>query len=189
MRTRLTVKQEKFCVNYFTMGNATQAAIAAGYSPKTAKVIASETLTLPYVKARIEQLQAKTTTNAIADVTERRERLTKFIRANLSDFVGEHGDVKPLQAAGSEALSEYSFTIGKNGINKSIKLRDPIAAIDLLNKMDKIYTDNTVTNNVKVETMVFVLPDGTKLQANQLAPQPQRNLIDAEAEDDNGNAP
>ena len=53
----LTPKQEAFCQAYMANGmNATQAAIAAGYSKKTAQIIGSENLSKPLVDARIMQL-------------------------------------------------------------------------------------------------------------------------------------
>jgi phage terminase small subunit len=54
---QLTPKQERFCYEYCVDFNATQAAIRAGYSGKTAKVIACENLTKPYIKERIKQMQ------------------------------------------------------------------------------------------------------------------------------------
>lgn len=43
---KLTPKQQKFCNEYLSNGNnATQAAIAAGYSKKTARIIGSKLLT------------------------------------------------------------------------------------------------------------------------------------------------
>lgn len=53
----LTAKQERFCYEYCIDFNATQAAIRAGYSEKTAKVIACENLTKPYIKDRIKKMQ------------------------------------------------------------------------------------------------------------------------------------
>lgn len=53
----LTDKQERFCQEYLIDLNGTQAAIRAGYSEDTAKVIASENLTKPYIKERIKVLQ------------------------------------------------------------------------------------------------------------------------------------
>lgn len=41
----LTEKQRRFCDEYLIDLNATQAAIRAGYSPKTAATIAAENLT------------------------------------------------------------------------------------------------------------------------------------------------
>ena len=56
MEKKLTPKQGRFVKELIKtkFTNATQAAIKAGYSKKTAKVIASETLTKPYIKAKIE---------------------------------------------------------------------------------------------------------------------------------------
>ncbi len=55
----LTPKQEKFCNEYLVDLNATQAAIRAGYSKKTAKEGGYENLTKPHIKARVAQLQHK----------------------------------------------------------------------------------------------------------------------------------
>ena len=49
----ITAKQRRFCEEYLIDLNGTQAAIRAGYSPKTAKAIASENLTKPYIAAEI----------------------------------------------------------------------------------------------------------------------------------------
>jgi phage terminase small subunit len=53
----LTAKQEKFCYEYCWDFNATQAAIRAGYSKKTAGVIGNENLNKPYLQSRIKQMQ------------------------------------------------------------------------------------------------------------------------------------
>lgn len=43
---KLTTKQKRFADNYIKTGSATQSAIEAGYSKKTAPTIASENLIL-----------------------------------------------------------------------------------------------------------------------------------------------
>lgn len=53
----LTEKQKIFCREYIYDWNGTRAAIAAGYSEKTATVIASENLTKPYIQAYISEIQ------------------------------------------------------------------------------------------------------------------------------------
>lgn len=55
----LTDKQQRFCEEYLIDLNATQAAIRAGYSEKTAKDIACENLAKPNIHARIAELKAK----------------------------------------------------------------------------------------------------------------------------------
>ena len=51
----LTEKQRRFCDEYLIDLNATQAAIRAGYSPKTAAAIAAENLTKPKVAENIKK--------------------------------------------------------------------------------------------------------------------------------------
>lgn len=76
----LTDKQKRFCDEYLIDCNATQAAIRAGYSPKTAVDIGHENLNKPklqrYINERMEQIQS----NKIADATEVLEYLTSVMR-------------------------------------------------------------------------------------------------------------
>ena len=58
---KLNKKQERFCLEYVIDLNATQAAIRAGYSKKTAHSSGPRLLENVDVKAKIEELQAKTT--------------------------------------------------------------------------------------------------------------------------------
>lgn len=54
---KLTPKQQRFVDEYLIDLNATQAAIRAGYSPKTAHSIGAENLIKPEVQKAIEQAQ------------------------------------------------------------------------------------------------------------------------------------
>ena len=56
--SQLTTKQARFVEEYCVDGNGTRAAIRAGYSPRTARQIAYENLTKPYICDEIEQQQA-----------------------------------------------------------------------------------------------------------------------------------
>ena len=58
-RVKLTPKQELFCKEYLVDLNATQAAIRAGYSVKTAKAMGCENLTKPDVAERIQAAMAE----------------------------------------------------------------------------------------------------------------------------------
>lgn len=66
----LTAKQQRFIDEYLVDLNGTQAAIRAGYSPDTAKQMASENLSKPYLQLAIaearKQQQARTHINADA---------------------------------------------------------------------------------------------------------------------------
>lgn len=79
---RLTAKQEAFIVNYVISPNhnATQAAIKAGYSPRTAAVSASENLNKPYVIARRKELEDKIAASKLLPELERREILARLAR-------------------------------------------------------------------------------------------------------------
>ena len=52
---KMTAKQQRFCDEYLIDLNATQAAIRAGYSEKTAAVIATENLRKPNIRDYIEK--------------------------------------------------------------------------------------------------------------------------------------
>lgn len=75
MSDTLTPKQEKFVQEYLVDLNATQAAIRAGYSERTAKSIGQENLTKPDVAAAIEAAQA--------DLSKRTEITQEWVLSNL----------------------------------------------------------------------------------------------------------
>lgn len=57
MPNKLTAKQEKFCNEYLIDLNATQAAIRAGYSKKTANEIGNQNLVKLSISERIAELR------------------------------------------------------------------------------------------------------------------------------------
>lgn len=56
--SNLTDKQRRFCEEYVVDWNATQAAIRAGYSEKTAKETGCENLTKPNIKKHIDECKS-----------------------------------------------------------------------------------------------------------------------------------
>ena len=76
---KLNARQKSFCEYYVASGNATDAAIKAGYKEKNARFIGSENLTKANIKEYIEELQEKAKGNRIMTAIERREFLTKLI--------------------------------------------------------------------------------------------------------------
>ena len=56
---KLNRRQEQFCREYLIDLNATQAAIRAGYSPKTAGIIAQQLFIKTYIQQRIAELMAE----------------------------------------------------------------------------------------------------------------------------------
>jgi len=55
MSRKLTSKQQQFVLEYLKDLNATQAAIRAGYSKKTARSIGAENLSKPYINEAIQK--------------------------------------------------------------------------------------------------------------------------------------
>lgn len=84
----LSPRQEKFCSYYIKLNNGEQAAIKAGYSKKTAAVIASENLKKPNIAKRINNLRERAVKPSIASGAEVMELLTKMARGEIKDEVG-----------------------------------------------------------------------------------------------------
>ena len=76
---KLNARQKAFCEYYVASGNATDAAIKAGYSEKYAGVNADKLLKNTNIQKYIEELQEKAKGNRIMTAIERREFLTKLI--------------------------------------------------------------------------------------------------------------
>lgn len=79
----LTERQEKFCLEYIKLGNATAAYKASGYTAKNDKSIWAASCRLlrnHNVEARIAELQAKVRNDKMMDIAERREKLAEIAR-------------------------------------------------------------------------------------------------------------
>lgn len=77
---KMTPKQKRFCDEYLIDLNATQAAIRAGYSKKTAQAIGTENLTKPLLKEYIENRMAEKESELIAGQDEVLQYLTAVMR-------------------------------------------------------------------------------------------------------------
>ena len=85
----LTIKQEKFCIEYAKTGNAQTAYFNAGYNCKesTANANGCRLLKNPEVKARLAEIAAEAKNNAIADIQEMQEKLTSILRQECTEEV------------------------------------------------------------------------------------------------------
>lgn len=85
---KLTPKQKAFADNYIISGNATEAAIKAGYSKKNARQIGSENLTkldiLEYIKERTAPAEQK----RIASGDEVMQFFTRVMNGEEKDAFG-----------------------------------------------------------------------------------------------------
>lgn len=88
MDKKLTPKQKAFVDYYIELGNATEAAIRAGYNKKTARQIGSMNLTKVDIKQYIEERLAKIEDARIAKGEEVLQYLTKVMRGEEKDQFG-----------------------------------------------------------------------------------------------------
>lgn len=79
----MTPKQKKFVAEYLKDANATQAAIRAGYSEKTARSIGQENLTKPDIAEAVSKAQNKVLKSIEIDATEVLKELSIIARTNI----------------------------------------------------------------------------------------------------------
>lgn len=93
---KLTPKQEMFVLEYLKDLNATQAAIRAGYSKRTAEKIGSENLQKPEVRAAIDAAKDKRSNKTGIDAAWLLERLADEATADIADIYDGDGNLKPV---------------------------------------------------------------------------------------------
>ncbi|MCW4387565.1 terminase small subunit [Limosilactobacillus oris] len=110
---RLTLKQQRFVDEYIISGNATQAAIKAGYSEKTAAVTATENLRKPNIKAELDRRNAEIQSAKTMDMQEVMERLAAMARGETTEeTVTNKGEVFETATKNSDKLKAMEL-IGK----------------------------------------------------------------------------
>ncbi len=134
-------KQKKFADEYLVDCNATQAAIRAGYSEKTARSIGQRMLTNVDIKSYIEEELEKLHNEKIADATEVMKYLTAVLRG--------------------EAKSEIVVVEAEDGcsyakhIQKKPDEKERLKAAELLGKRYGMFKDN-----VKITGAIPVIISG-----------------------------
>jgi len=131
-----TSKQRRFVDEYLIDLNGTQAAIRAGYSPRTANEQAARFLANPAIQDDIQKAQAERSKRTEITADAVLNEYAKIAFANMSDFAHWNGesvileDSEILDRNKTAAVESVSKT--KNGIN--IKLHSKLAALDALAK-------------------------------------------------------
>lgn len=140
----MTEKQKRFCDEYLIDLNATQAAIRAGYSKKTAKQIGQENLTKLDVKEYIEKRMAEKEKELIADQNEVLKYLTATMRREKKECV-----VVTTSEEKSTFVPDGEGKMRKQTVKKEVpriveipaRLSDANKAAELLGKAYGLYTD------------------------------------------------
>lgn len=140
---KLTKRQKRFVEEYLIDLNARQAAIRAGYSPKTASEQASRLLANVKIQTAINAFLADISSAKIADIEEVMTYLTSVMRG--------------------EATEEIPLLVG-NGVQeittKHLSAKDRIRAAELLGKRYGLFTDKvSVEGTIPVVIQNDLEPD------------------------------
>lgn len=143
--TGLTEKQRRFCDEYLIDLNATQAAIRAGYSPKTAAAIAAENLTKPKVAENIKKRMDEKEDALIAKQDEVLKYLTAVMRREMKESVvvtcmEEKTEVIPGEGGGKPTRRTTKKEEPKV-VEIPARLCDANKAAELLGKRYGLFTD------------------------------------------------
>lgn len=149
----LNLRQAKFLKEYLKSGNATDAAIRAGYAVKTARQIGSELLTKPDIAAAVKKATDKLEISAENVLAE----LAKLAFSNMGDFCqpNENGtqlvpDFSALTRDQMAAIQEIKVdeSAGGAGDGKreriqrtTFKLADKGLNLERLGRHLKLFTD------------------------------------------------
>lgn len=132
---KLTPKQKKFADEYIISGNATEAAIKAGYSKSSARSIGNENLTKPDIKSYIEERIKKLDEQKIA----KQEEVLAFFTATMRAEIKE-----PMAVSNSMGGEDIKMVIPSAATRKS--------AADSLAKVYGMFTQKL---EIEAETVVI----------------------------------
>ena len=175
----LNKKQEQFCHEYLIDKNATQAAIRAGYSQKTAYSQGHDLLKKPEIKTRIDKLYQEQVERLKMSADEVLIELANIAKGNIKDFLAfktektqvgideETGqpifdykqvvDVKPSDEIDGRLIQEVS--IGKDGTFK-FKLYDKKGALESLGRVHKLFVDKVESESNNNHNMAISIDFG-----------------------------
>lgn len=147
----LNEKQKRFAQEYIIDLNATQAAIRAGYSEKTANVIGCENLSKPYIAEYVHTLIQERSKRTEITADNVLKELAKIGFGNVKNLYDEDGILKHIQdldedtAATVQEITEES--VGENITRRKYKTADKKASLELLGKHLKLFTDKLEIND------------------------------------------
>lgn len=142
----LTARQQRFCDEYLVDLNATQAAIRAGYSKRSARQIADDNLSKHDIREYIDARMAEKEKELIADQDEVLRYLTAVLRGeSQSTEIVVEGDGNGWSSART--------------MMKEPSEKDRLKAAELLGKRYGLYTEK-----VQSEVIIPVFTDEESLE-------------------------
>lgn len=152
----LNERQRLFCLEYLKDYNGTLAAIRAGYSKDTARIIASQLLAKLNIKAEVEKGQAEIAERVKVSVERLDEELRAIALFDPGDLFDEDGRQIPIQdldptiraaISGFEFIDYYEEKL-QQGVLKKWKTHDKQRAIELLFKRRGAITEKFEIDDV-----------------------------------------
>lgn len=139
---KLTDKQELFAREYLKDLNATQAAIRAGYSEKTAQAQSSRLLSNVMVQSRIAELKIERNEEVGINAAYVLRRLVEIDQMDVLDILTDSGDLKPIRewplcwrtTLSGLDIQAISGEEGTAALMKKIKWPDKVKNLELLGK-------------------------------------------------------
>lgn len=171
---KLSPKQERFVEEYLIDLNATQAAIRAGYSPKTARFQACKLLTNPNIQEMIQRKRAKMSEKLEISAERVLQEQAKLAFYNVLELFNDDGTMKPISEIkdtlgaaihGLEVIDITSFKEddGSQTLQtflKKVKFQDKGKALEALSKHLGLYEiDNTQKGNADLMTRGELIED------------------------------
>ncbi len=150
---KLSDKQEMFCKEYLIDLNATQAAIRAGYSERTARQMASNQLSKVYIQERIAALSEARNKRVQIDADYVLTQAVKLHERCMQE-------IKPEMINGEEVEDEWGnpvFKFDANGAKGALEIIGKHVNVQAF--ADKVVSETTIT--VK-ETLAERLKRGSK---------------------------
>ncbi len=164
----LTPKQQRFVEEYLVDLNATQAAVRAGYSARTAHVQGSDNLTKPEVRAAVDKAMALRATRTETAADKVISELKHFAHADIGEAFDDLGAFRPLKdmpphvRRSIASIKQREEVIpGADGASVKVatilevKFWDKPKGLELLGKNLKLFTDKVEhTGLVTLEQLV-----------------------------------
>ena len=143
----LTPKQKRFIDEYLIDLNATQAAIRAGYSKKTACFIGYENLTKPQIKDALQEAQGNLSRRTQVSQERVIAELAAIAFSNIGDVISWGPDgvsVKSADELSPEILASVA-DVSRSGVKDGgmvrVRLYDKLKALELLGKHLGLFTE------------------------------------------------
>lgn len=142
----LNEKQATFVREYLIDLNATQAAIRAGYSARTADRTGPALLGKSWVAEAIQAAQAKRAKRTEITADRVLEEIAAIAFAHMGQYAtwsGENVTLTDSSEVDPRAVSEVKQTVNQFGNNVGIKLHDKLGALEKLGKHLGMFNDNS----------------------------------------------